>query len=215
MIRILIADDHPLIREGLKKTLQAERGMEVVCEASNGQEVLDLVNKHDLDIIIMDLSMPGIGGLDVIKELKRQKYKVPILILSMHPEERFAIRVLKAGGAGYLSKENAPDNLVDAIHKIVSGRKYITPTLAERLAFELEERTEKLPHEELSDREFQVLCMLASGVSIKEISDKLFLSINTVNTYKVRIYEKLKIQSVVDLTHYALKYHLIDSNEDR
>ena len=184
MIKILIADDHPLIREGLKKTLREEHDVEVVCEARNGREVLDLIDKHDLNVIVMDLSMPGINGLEVLSELKKNKSRLPVLILSMHPEERFAIRAFRAGAAGYLTKESAPQELINAIRKVVTGGKYITPSVAEQLAIELENNTNKLPHEILSNRELEVLCMIASDISINDIAEKLCLSVNTVHSYR-------------------------------
>jgi DNA-binding NarL/FixJ family response regulator len=210
MIKILIADDHPLIREGLKKTLREEHDVEVVCEARNGREVLDLIDKHDLNVIVMDLSMPGINGLEVLSELKKNKSRLPVLILSMHPEERFAIRAFRAGAAGYLTKESAPQELINAIRKVVTGGKYITPSVAEQLAIELENNTNKLPHEILSNRELEVLCMIASDISINDIAEKLCLSVNTVHSYRSRILEKLKMKTDIELTHYALLYHLID-----
>ncbi|MDI6765382.1 MAG: response regulator transcription factor [Bacteroidota bacterium] len=210
MIKILIADDHPLIREGLKKTLKEETDMKVVCEAKNGSEVLDLINKNKVDVIVMDLSMPGLSGLETMKELKKQSSDLPVLILSMHPEERFAIRALKAGASGYLTKDNAPQGLAEAIRKVVRGGRYITPSLAEKLSFEIETNCKKQPHELLSDREFQIFCLIASGKSIKEISDMLFLSINTVNTYRVRILEKMNMKTNIEITHHAIRHHLID-----
>lgn len=210
MIKIVIADDHQLIREGIKKTLKEEGDINVVGEACNGAELLDIVGKKEFDIVVMDLSMPGLSGLDLIKKLRDRSPKLPILVLSMHPEERFALRVLKAGASGYLTKESAPEGLVEAIRKIVNGGKYITPTLAERLAIEIENLQEKLPHELLSDREFQVFIMLSAGVPIKDICEKLFLSLSTVHTYRTRILGKMKMESNSDLTHYAVKHGLID-----
>ncbi len=210
MIKILIADDHPLIREGLKKTLKEEIGMEVVCEAKHGNEVLDLLNKMEVDVVILDLSMPGLSGLETLKELKQKSPDLPVIILSMHPEERFAIRALKSGASGYLTKENAPQGLVEAIHKVVSGGRYITHSLAEKLSFEIESNCKKHLHELLSDREFQIFCLIASGKSIKEISDMLFLSINTVNTYRVRILGKMNMKTNIEITHYAIQFRLID-----
>ncbi|MBI5022076.1 MAG: response regulator transcription factor [Ignavibacteriales bacterium] len=210
MINLLIADDHPLIREGLKKTLQDEIGIHVVCEASNGQEILDRVQQYDVHVVVMDFSMPGLNGIDVIKELKKQKPKLPILVLSMHPEERYGIRLIRAGAAGYLTKESAPENLVNAIRKVAGGGRYITPKLAEQLAIQVESSGQKLPHELLSDREFQVFHLIAAGSTISEIAEKLFLSVNTVSTYRSRIMEKLNLRTNADLISYARSHFLIE-----
>jgi len=212
MIKILIADDHQLIREGLKKTLADECDMKVAAEASSGEDVLELIRRNEFDIIVMDLSMPGLSGLDLIKRIKNESPKIPILVLSMHPEERFAVRAIKAGASGYLTKENTPQKLVEAIRKIVNGGKYITPSLGERLAAELDDMKSQLPHELLSDREYQIFILISSGVSVKEICEKLFLSVSTVHTYRTRILEKMKLNSDCDLTHYAIKHGLIDLN---
>lgn len=212
MIKILIADDHPLIREGLKKTLKEETDMDVVCEAKNGNEVLDLIKSKEVDVVVMDLTMPGLSGLETMKELKKQLPNLPVLILSMHPEERFAIRALKNGASGYLTKENAPQGLAEAIRKVVSGGRYITPSLAEKLAFDMSANTQKHPHELLSDREFQIFCLIASGKSIKDISVMLFLSVYTVHTHRTRILEKMSMKTNIDITHYAIQNHLIDQD---
>jgi two-component system invasion response regulator UvrY len=210
MINLLIADDHPLIREGLKKTLDGEIGIQVVCEASNGQETLDRVQQHDVHVVVMDFSMPGLSGIDVIKELKRQKPKLPILVLSMYPEERYGIRLIKAGAAGYLTKEGASENLVKAIRKVAEGGKYITPKLAEQLAIQVESSGEKFPHEHLSDREYQIFHLIAAGCTISEIAEKLFLSVNTISTYRSRVMEKLNLQSNAELISYARSHSLIE-----
>jgi len=211
MINIMIADDHPLVREGLKKTLLEESDVRVVCEAKNGREVLSLIEQHNLDMIVMDISMPVVNGLDVLKEFKKNHLKIPVLILSMHPEERFAIRAFRAGAAGYLTKECAPIELIKAIRKIALGKRYITPSLADQLAGAVQCDSDRPPHDILSDREMEVLRMIASGISAREISEKLFLSINTVNTYRCRIFEKLQCKTNIELAHYAVKYRLIES----
>lgn len=208
MIKIIIADDHPLVREGLKRTLLSEPGIEIVAEAKNGQEILDLLNKVDVNLIIMDFSMPGLSGFDIVKEIKKQKPKIPILVLSMHPEERYAIRIIRAGASGYLTKESAPENLITAVKKVSHGGKYITPTLAEQLAIQLESSGFKPPHEMLSDREYQVFLLIAEGLTITEISERLFLSVNTVSTYRTRIFEKLKVHSNSELITYARNHNL-------
>jgi DNA-binding NarL/FixJ family response regulator len=210
MIKILIADDHPVVRKGLGEIVKKAFDMVMVDEASNGQEVLERVLKNDYDVVLLDISMPGRSGLDILKELKGQKPKLSVLVLSIYPEEQYAVRVLKAGASGYLTKESAQDELISAIQKVSTGRKYITPSLAERLALDLEMGAEKPPHESLSDREYQVMCMIASGKTVKEIAEELFLSVKTVSTYRARLLDKMRMKSSAELTHYAIKYRLVD-----
>jgi two-component system, NarL family, invasion response regulator UvrY len=209
-MKVLIADDHAIVRRGLKLILSEEFSRIVFGEARNGQEVLDQVWKQDWDIVILDITMPGRSGLEVLKELKQLRPKLPVLILSMHSEDQFGMRVLKAGAAGYMTKENVPEELVKAIKKVLAGGKYISPGLAEQLAFNLEEDTGRPPHEKLSDREYQVMCMIASGRTVKEIAVELALSMKTISTYRTRILEKLKMKSSAELTHYAVKNKLVD-----
>lgn len=210
MIKILIADDHTIFREGLKHILAEYPDVIVADEASNGQEVLDKIWNNNYDMVLLDISMPGITGLDVLKQLKNDKPKLPVLVLSMHPEEQYAVRLIRAGASGYLTKESAPDELITAIRKISQGRKYITSSLAERLAFEVEVDSEKPPHDILSDREYQVLRMIAEGKTVKYIAKELSLSIKTVSTYRTRIMEKMKMTTNAELMHYAMKHHLLD-----
>ena len=210
MIKILIADDHAIVREGLKQILSETPDLVVVAEASSGQEVLEKISKNDLDLVVLDIAMPGRGGLDILKEIKTQKPRLPVLMLSMYPEEQYAIRVLKSGASGYLTKESAPSELVMAIRQISQGKKYISPSLAEKLAIDLELSPDKLPHEILSDREYQVMCMIASGKTLKEIADGLSLSIKTISTYRSRILEKMNMKTNAEVTHYAIKSNLVD-----
>jgi DNA-binding NarL/FixJ family response regulator len=210
LINILIADDHELIREGLKKILKKETDMEVVGEAQNAQEVFEQVKNRKLSIVLLDISMPGLSGLDALTELRQNYPHLPVLILSMHPEDRFAVRALKAGAAGYITKDSAVSELVNAIRKVVGGSKYVSVRLAEKLADELEKGTEKPLHETLSDREFQVMRMVAAGKKISDIANELSLSISTVNTYRTRILEKMKMKTNVELTRYAIENHLIE-----
>lgn len=210
MIKILIADDHPVVRQGLKDIIKETPDMMVGDEASNGQETLEKVRKSDFDIVLLDISMPGRSGLDILKELKSEKPELSVLILSMHPEEQYAVRALKAGASGYLTKESAPDELIAAIRKASKGRKYITSSLAEKLAFYLEIENERPLHEALSDREYEVMRMIASGKTITEIAGKLFLSVKTISTYRSRILEKMGMKSNAELTHYALKNRLVE-----
>jgi DNA-binding NarL/FixJ family response regulator len=210
MVNIFIADDHPLIRKGIKDILQEEMDFNVVGEAAYPHEILKGIEEHNPHILITDLSMPGRGGLDLIRDLRQLFPKLPILVLTMHPEERFAVRALKAGVAGYLTKDTKPEEIIKAVRKIISGRKFITPSIAEKLATELDRDQDKLPHELLSDREFQVMCMIASGKKVRDIAQKLSLSIRTVNTYRTRILEKMNMKNDTELTIYTIEHHLID-----
>ncbi|NWF52048.1 MAG: response regulator transcription factor [Nitrospirae bacterium] len=210
MIKILIADDHAVVREGLKQILSERPDMRVIAEASSGHEVLDLVDRNNFDVVVLDIAMPGRGGLDILKEIKNKKPRLPVLILSIYPEELYAVRVLKAGASGYITKESAPHELINAINHIARGKKYISPSLAEKLALDLEIATDRPLHNSLSDREFQVMCMIASGKTLKEIAQQLSLSIKTISTYRSRILEKMNMKSNAELTHYAIKKHLVD-----
>jgi len=209
-MRILIADDHPLVRQGLKQLLAAEPDMLVVGEAKNATETLDLARNLEWDVLILDYSMPGGNGLVVLKEIKRSYPRRPVLVLSMHPEDSIAISVLRAGAAGYINKECASEELTVAIRKAVSGGKYVSPSLAEKLALELEDGTRARPHESLSDREYRVMWMIASGKSITHIAEELFLSPNTISTYRIRILKKLKLEHNADLVRYAIKHRLME-----
>ncbi|HLE24594.1 MAG TPA: response regulator transcription factor, partial [Thermodesulfobacteriota bacterium] len=195
MIKILIADDHAVVRRGLKQILAEEPNMAVFGEACNAQEVLKNVREQNWDIVILDITMPDRSGLEVLKELKNIRPKLPVLILSIHPEEQYAVRVLKAGAAGYMTKESAPEELVKAVRKVIRGSKYISPSLVEKLAFDLETDSEKPLHETLSDREYQVMCMIASGKTVKEIAKKLYLSVKTISTHRARILGKMKMKT--------------------
>ena len=210
MIKILIADDHAIVREGLKQIVTDTSDMAVTDEASDGHEVLTLVSNGHYDVVVLDIAMPWPSGLDILKQIKREIPKLPVLILSIYPEEQYAVRALKAGASGYLTKESAPDELITAIRKVSMGRKYITSALAEKLAFGLEIDAGKMPHEVLSDREFQVMCMIAKGKTIKLIAGELYLSSKTVSTYRSRIFEKMNMKNNEELIHYAINNHLID-----
>jgi len=210
MIRVLIADDHPIVREGLKQIIAETSDMVVANEASNAQEVLDKVWESDYSVVLLDISMPGRSGLDILKQLKSERPELPVLILSVHPEEQYAVRVLRAGASGYLTKESAPDELIAAIRKVSLGRKYVSSSLAEKLAFDLEIEAEKPLHETLSDREYQVLCMIAQGKTVKEIAEELSLSVKTISTYRSRILEKMRMNNNAQLTHYAIKNRLVE-----
>lgn len=210
MIRTVIADDHPIVRAGLKQILSDASDIEVAAEAGDGHELLKLIRKARVDVVLLDITMPGFMGLDALKQIKVEKPDLPILVLSMHPEDQYGIRVLKAGASGYLMKSTAPDQLVGAIRKVSRGGRYVSPSLAEKMAFGLQSGATELPHEALSDREYQVLCMIASGKTVKEIAAELALSEKTVSTYRARILEKMDMKSNAELTHYAIKLNLVD-----
>jgi len=208
-MRILIADDHAVVRHGLKQILADEFKRAEFGEARNGQEVLNRVWKERWDVIVLDITMPGRGGLEVLKEIKKSRPKVPVLVLSMHPEDQFAVRVLKAGASGYMTKETAPEELVGAIRKVVAGGRHISPSLGEIMAAYLTVKTDKPPHELLSNREFQVLRQIASGKTVSEIARELSLSVRTVSTYRTRILEKMGLKTNAELTHYAFQNQLV------
>jgi len=209
-IKILIADDHAVVRQGLKQILTDTPGMNSAGEAANAQEVLRKVRSGDWDVLILDLSMPGSSGLDTLKEVKREQPKLPVLVLSIHSEDQYAERVLRAGGSGYMTKDCAVDELISAIRKVHSGGKYVSSQLAEKLAFELENDSERPPHETLSDREYHVMRRIASGKTVKEIADELSLSVKTISTYRVRVLRKMKLKNNAEVIHYAIQNSLVD-----
>lgn len=208
MIRILIADDHTIVRKGILQILKTDFSTAFIDEASTAEELIEKSIKGNWDIIVTDISMPGRSGLDALQQIKISKPSVPVLILSMYPEEQYALRVLKAGASGYLNKEVAPDQLITAIKEILSGRKYITPSVAETLTAHLIKDNVKLPHQYLSNREFEVMKLLASGKSISEIADLLMLSISSVSTYRARIFLKMNVSNTAALTLYVLEHKL-------
>ena len=210
MISVLIADDHTVVRQGLKQILSADKQMSVVAEATNGIEVLRALERARVDVLILDVTMPGKNGLDTLKEVKRNYPALPVLVLSMHPEDQFAIRMLRAGASGYITKESAPEELVEALRKVCSGGKYVSPQLAERLAMFIEDDNTRAPHERLSDREFEILRMLALGKTVTEVADELLLSVKTVSTYRSRVLDKMKMTTNAELTRYALQSGLIN-----
>jgi DNA-binding NarL/FixJ family response regulator len=210
MINILIADDHAIVRQGLKQIIADQRDMHVGGEAHNGQEALELILNKKWDVAVIDISMPGRGGLDILKEIKNERPKLPVLVLSMHPEDQYALRALRAGAAGYITKESAPDQLVTAIRKILTGRKYVSESLAQKMADEIGGGSERPLHEQLSDRELQVLCKIASGKTVSEIGNELSLSVKTISTYRARLLEKMKMKNNAELTHYAISSKLVE-----
>ncbi len=209
-MRILLADDHSVVRHGLKQILAEEFKKAVFGEASNGRQAIDLVWKENWDVVVLDITMPGATGLDVLKEIKQSKPKLPVLMLSMHPEDQFAVRMLKSGAAGYMTKESAPGELVGAVKKVLSGGRYVSPALAEKMAAFLSIDVQTLPHERLSDREFVVLRMIASGKTVSAIAKELCLSVKTVSTYRTRILEKSGMANSAELTRYAIQHGLVD-----
>ena len=210
MIKLLIADDHALFREGLKRILSDTFGVCVIDEAVNGQEVINKVAKNNYDIVLLDISMPGRSGLDVLSSLKNEYPGISVLILSMHPEERYAVRALKLGADGYITKNSVPEELIKVIKKIISGGKYFSESFADRLYTDLQKEIDEQPHQKLSEREYEVICYLASGKSVKEIADELFLSVPTISTYRARIMEKMNMKKNSELTFYTIKNNLID-----
>lgn len=210
MIKVLIADDHPIVRQGLRQILAGTGDIEVAGEAVNGQDALDQLRLGGWDVLVLDITMPGRGGFDILKELKYEQPQLPVLVLSIHAEEQLAVRVLKAGASGYVTKENAPNELVNAIRKVVSGGRYISSNLAEILAFGLTDGSDRPRHETLSDREFQVMQLMAGGKTLIEIAEELRLSTKTVSTYRTRLLEKLNLKTNAELMRYALDLGLVE-----
>ena len=209
MTNILIVDDHTVVRQGLKQILQEEYSEALFGEATSGNEALEKIRNNPWDIVIMDITMPGKSGLEILKQVKSESIKTPILFLSMHSENQYAIRILKAGAAGYLTKESASTELINATKRILEGRKYINASLAEKLANNLEIDTDKPIYELISDRELQVLCLIASGKTVSDIAQELCLSVATISTYRTRMLEKMNMKSNAELTHYAIKQGLV------
>ncbi len=209
-MRILIADDHPIFRAGLKETLLKDKEVQSVGEADTGQKVLELTRKHRWDVVILDITMPGRDGLEVLQELRRERPHLPVLVLSAHPEDQLALRFLTAGAAGYLVKDKAPTVLLDAVKKVAHGGRYISETMAEKLVLRLGSEAAIPPHESLSHREYQVMRLLAQGKAINEIAKELFLSDRTVSTYRARVLEKMNMKTNADLIRYALQNKLVD-----
>jgi len=210
VIRILIADDHAIVRKGLVQILADSPDVIVVDEASDGKEALDKVVGGGFDLVLLDISMPGRGGLDVLKELRSRNPRLPILILSMHPEEHYAVRALRCGASGYLTKGSASEDLLQAIHKVLSGGRYISSSLAEKLADALDNNADKAPHETLSNREYQVMSMIGAGKTVTEIAAEMSLSVKTISTFRVRILHKMRMKNNSELTHYALSNKLVE-----
>ena len=210
MIRVVIADDHQILREGLRQLLQAAGDLAVVGEAADGHAVVEQVRAHDFDVLLLDMSMPGKSGIELIRQVKAEKPRLRILVLSMHEEHQYAVRAIRAGASGYLTKESAAAQLVAAIRKVAGGGAFISAEVAERLAQEAMPHAEGPPHATLSDREYQVFRLLVSGRSVSDIATDLHLSAKTVSTHKARLMEKLGVDNNADLVHYAIRHRLID-----
>lgn len=210
MIRILIADDHAILRRGLKEILVRDLDSVTWGEAENGGQVLDQIQNNEWDLLILDITMPGRGGLDVLKNLKALRPRLPVLVLSMHPEDQYGKRMLKAGASGYMNKESAPEELMKAVRKLLRGGRYVSPALAETLASDVSQDTGRPAHDTLSDREFEVLRKIASGKTVGQIAEQLHLSVTTVSTYRARILEKMNMSTTAELMHYALRNCLVD-----
>lgn len=207
-INVLIADDHAIVREGLKQILAGTKDVVVTATAEDGAEAIRLARKHPTHILLLDISLPDRSGIDVLKQLRKEIPSLTVLMLSMHREDLYAIRSLKAGAAGYLTKQSAPAELVNALREVANGRKYISPQLAQQLANAIQEDRESLPHEKLSDREYQTLTMIASGKSVTDIANELTLSVKTVSMYRTRLLQKMQLKHNAELTHYVIKNQL-------
>lgn len=210
LIRIATADDHAIVRRGLREILSAEPDMQVCGEAATAQELLDVVRAQACDVVVLDITLPGRSGLDALKDLKKERPKLPVLVLTMHAEEQFGIRTLKAGAAGYLNKESAPDELVKAIRKVVAGGRYLTPALAEALAIDVVTPSDRPLHHSLSNREDEVFRLLATGKTVTDVGRQLALSVKTVSTHRTRILKKLRLTTTADLIRYAIQNRLVD-----
>jgi len=209
-IKVLIADDHAIVREGLKQILADTRDIVVAGQSENGVDTINLVRKGHCDVLLLDISMPDRSGIEVLKQLKKEFPKLAVLMLSMHREDQYAIRSLKAGASGYLNKQSAPAELVNAIRQVASGKKYISPALAQELANQIGDDHEVPLHETLSDREYQTLTMIASGKTVSDIAIELALSVKTISMYRSRLLQKMKLRHNAELTHYAIKNHLVE-----
>jgi two-component system, NarL family, invasion response regulator UvrY len=209
-IRVLIADDHAIIRQGLKQILSDTDDLEIAGEADGGIKALQMIRDNTYDVVLMDVSMPDRNGIDSLKLIRKECPRLPVLMLSMHPEEQYAIRALRAGAAGYLSKQGAPEQLVTAIRQVASGKKFVSAAVAEELANSIGEDHERPLHEKLSDREYQTLCMIASGKTLTQIGEELNLSVKTISVYRARLLEKMKLRNNAELTHYGLKHGLVE-----
>ena len=210
MIRVLIADDHSILRRGLAQIIAETADMQVCGEAENGAQAVKFAREHPVDVVLLDITMPDRNGLDTLKQLKKEKPKLAVLMLSMHPEEIYALRAIKAGASGYLNKASAPALLVTAIRQVAGGRRYISPAVAEELAGTIADGADRPPHAALSDREYETMRLIASGKTVSEIAAEMSLSVKTVSVYRARLLQKMQLKNNSELTHYALKNQLVD-----
>ncbi len=210
MTRILIADDHAIVRHGLKQILEESGEMSVVAEAANGVDAMHKIREIDCDVVLLDISMPGKNGIEVLKQIREEKPKLPVLILSIYPEDQYAVRLIKAGASGYITKESAPEVVVEAVRRVASGKKYISQTVAEILANQISTPNERLPHEGLSNREYQIFLLLAAAKTVSEIADTLSLSVKTVSTHRSRLLKKMPLRNNSEIMHYAIENHLLE-----
>jgi two-component system invasion response regulator UvrY len=209
-INVIIADDHAILRTGLKQILAETEDISVIAEAQTANEAIAFSRNADADVLLLDISLPDRSGIDALKYIKKDNSKIAVLMLSMHREDQYAVRALKAGAAGYLCKQSASTDLVNAIYTVAKGKKFITPEVAEILANQVDAKNDKAPHENLSDREFQTLTLIASGLSVGEIATKLSLSVKTISMYRARLLEKMQLKHNAELTHYAIKNNLVE-----
>ena len=210
MIRVLIADDHAIVREGIKRTLADTPDIQVVGEAGDGQSLMALIGGNAADVVVLDLAMPGVPGLELLEDLRRRKPNLPILVLSMYPADQYAVRAIRAGASGYINKASPPSELVAALRSVASGRRYINSDVADSLASHVDVSSPRSLHEALSNREYEVMCLIAQGKSVSEIADALALSVKTVSTYRTRILEKLDLRHNAEITRYAMKHGLVE-----
>ena len=209
MIRVLICDDHAIVRQGLRQIIDEQQDMNTVAEAGGYPDVMKQLREHQADLVLLDISMPGKNGIEILKLVKKEFPKLVVLVLSMYPEDQYAVRAIRAGASGYLTKQSAADQLITAIRQVSAGRKYITPELAQALANTLGRDADAMPHETLSDREYQTLCLIAAGKTLSQIAEELSLSAKTVSVYRARLLEKMGLKNNAELTHYALKNGLV------
>lgn len=210
MIRVLIADDHSILRRGLAQIIAETADMQVCGEAENGAQAVKFAREHPVDVVLLDITMPDRNGLDTLKQLKKEKPKLAVLMLSMHPEEIYALRAIKAGASGYLNKASAPALLITAIRQVAGGRRYISPAVAEALAGTIADGADRPAHASLSDREYETMRLIASGKTVSEIAAEMSLSVKTVSVYRTRLLQKMQLKNNSELTHYALKNQLVD-----
>jgi len=209
LIRVLIADDHAIVREGVKRSFAGTADIRVVGEAGDGKDLMSLVDRGSADVVVLDLAMPGIPGLELLEDLRRRKPPIPVVVLSMYPVEQYAVRAIRAGASAYINKASPPSELVAALRVVAAGRRYLSPEVAESLASHIDAAAQRAPHEALSNREYEVMCLIAQGKSVGDIAESLKLSVKTVSTYRARILEKLELRRNGEITRYALQHDLV------